>query len=119
MSDDFSRDLLRGSLDLMVLSILASESQYGYLIQKRLNLATDGAVKLSAGTLYPILHRLEADRLIRSRWETSNGRRRKWYVITAAGRKRMQKQASQWQRYADCVTSLISGLAGNSTSSTS
>ena len=119
MADKFERDLLRGSLDLMVLSILANESQYGYLIQKRLNLATEGAVKLPAGTLYPLLHRLESQRLIRSRWDESTGRRRKWYVITAAGRKRLEKQATQWQQYANCVSQMLSGFTGSSTSNAS
>lgn len=112
MTDQFAKDLVRGSLDLMVLSILASESQYGYLIQKRLNLATDGAVKLPAGTLYPLLHRLESKRLIRSRWDSSTGRRRKWYDITPAGRKRLEKQANQWKQYAACVSQLLSGFGG-------
>ena len=110
MTDQFTRDLMRGSLDLMVLSILADESQYGYLIQKRLNLATGGTVKLPAGTLYPLLHRLESKRLIRSRWDSSTGRRRKWYDITTAGKKRLESQASQWKQYSDCVTQLLGGL---------
>lgn len=107
MAEKFERDLLRGSLDLMVLSVLADESQYGYSIQKRLNTASDGKVKLPAGTLYPLLHRLESDKLIKCRWDDSTGRRRKWYDLTAKGKKRLAAQASQWQQYADCMTTLI------------
>ncbi len=55
MSEKFQSDLLRGSLDLMVLSVLAEGSQYGYVIQKQLNEASHGKVKLPAGTLYPLL----------------------------------------------------------------
>ena len=110
MSEKFESDLLRGSLDLMVLSVLADESQYGYLIQKRLSTASHGKVKLPAGTLYPLLHRLESDKLIRSRWDSSTGRRRKWYAITGKGKKRLSAQATQWQQYADCMTSLIGGF---------
>ncbi len=112
MPEKFERDLLRGSLDLMVLSVLSDQPQYGYLIQKRLNLASNGKVKLPAGTLYPLLHRLEADRLIKSKWDSSTGRRRKWYEITAKGKKRLTKQATEWRQYAECMTNLLNGLVG-------
>lgn len=112
MTEKFERDLLRGSLDLMVLSVLADESQYGYSIQKRLNVASSGKVKLPAGTLYPLLHRLESDKLIRSRWDESTGRKRKWYDLTAKGRKRLSAQANLWQQYADCMSGLIGGFVG-------
>jgi len=110
MSEKFQSDLLRGSLGLMVLSVLATEPKYGYLIQKRLNLASEGRVKLRAGTLYPLLHRLEAENLIRSRWDSSTGRRRKWYEITAKGKKQLASQVGQWQVYADCVSRLIAAV---------
>ena len=106
----FESDLLRGSLVLMVLSVLAEGSQYGYSLQKRLNAASLGKVKLPAGTLYPLLHRLESDKLIRSRWDNSTGRKRKWYDLTAKGKKRLKAQASQWRQYAQCMTELINGV---------
>ena len=112
MTEKFERDLLRGSLDLMVLSVLAGESQYGYSIQKQLNVVSLGKVKLPAGTLYPLLHRLESDKLIKSKWDDSTGRRRKWYELTAKGRKRLNVHANQWQQYADCMSSLISRFVG-------
>ena len=111
--DKFERDLLRGSLDLMVLTVLARESQYGYLIQKQLIEVSNGKIKMPAGTLYPLLHRLEKDKLIRSRWDTSTGRKRKWYEITARGKKRVKAQAIQWRQYADCVSGLLDGLLGS------
>ena len=89
MSDRFQRDLLRGSLDLMVLSVLAGEKKYGYLIQKEVREASSGRVDLPAGTLYPLLHKLEDERLIKSSWDASTGRDRKWYELTPAGRKRL------------------------------
>ena len=61
MGERFQRDLVRGSLDLMVLSVLADRSQYGYLIQQRIDQASDGRVRIQAGTLYPLLHKLEAN----------------------------------------------------------
>ena len=108
MTDKFQRDLLRGSLDLIVLSMLADEAKYGYLIQTEIRDASGGRVDLKAGTLYPLLHRLEAEKLIRAKWDNSTGRRRKWYELTAAGRRRLHKQAEQWQSYADCIGQLLS-----------
>ena len=110
MTAKFESDLLRGSLGLMVLSVLADAPQYGYSIQKKLNLASGGKVKMAAGTLYPLLHRLESEKLIRSRWDSSTGRKRKWYELTAKGKKQLVQQATQWQQYADCVLNLISGV---------
>lgn len=107
MQDKFDSQLMRGSLDLMVLSILADEPQYGYSIQQQLKEASASKVDLKAGTLYPLLHRLESEKLIRSKWDDSTGRRRKWYELTAAGKKRMQQQARQWYAYVECIQSLL------------
>jgi PadR family transcriptional regulator, regulatory protein PadR len=110
MSDRFDRDLMRGSLDLMVLSVLAEGAMYGYLIQKRLRQASGQRVRLDAGTLYPLLHRLESDKLIRARWDDSAGRRRKWYELTAAGRRSLSQQAAQWKQYAGYMRRLLEGV---------
>lgn len=107
MSNNFQRDLLRGSLDLMVLSVLADEPQYGYSIQKQIREVSQGRVDLKAGTLYPLLHRLEADKLIRSKWDESTGRRRKWYELTKAGHKRLQAQTQQWYSYVECIGQML------------
>ena len=110
MAEKFERELLRGSLDLMVLSVLATDRQYGYSIQKQIREASSERIDLPAGTLYPLLHRLESDRLIRSHWEDSTGRKRKWYELTAAGRKRLAEQAQDWHRYAECIRHLLAPL---------
>ena len=107
MSDKFQRDLLRGSLDLMVLSVLAGGKRYGYLIQKQVREASSARVDLPAGTLYPLLHRLEDDGLVRSSWDDKTGRQRKWYELTAAGRKRLSAQAQEWADYAACIRQLL------------
>ena len=111
MSDKFQHDLLRGSLDLMILSVLAGGKKYGYLIQKQVRETSASRVDLQAGTLYPILHRLEEERLIRSSWDDSTGRKRKWYELTAAGQKRLRAQAEEWTDYAECIQQILS-LAG-------
>jgi DNA-binding PadR family transcriptional regulator len=111
MAKQLSGELLRGSLDLMILSTLSDGPMYGYSIQKRLSEASKEAVQLQAGTLYPILHRLEADKLIRSRWEKSTGRPRKWYELTAAGNRRLYQQAYEWHSYVACLKQLLPPLS--------
>ena len=107
MTGKFQRDLLRGSLDLMVLSVLSESAKYGYLIQREIREASLGRVDLKAGTLYPLLHRLEADKFIRSRWDDETGRKRKWYELTPAGQRRLQQQVQDWHSYAECIARLL------------
>lgn len=107
MTGKFERELLRGSLDLMVLSVLAGGKKYGYLIQKHVRDASGGRVDLKAGTLYPLLHRLEDDGLVRAVWDASTGRDRKWYELTSAGWKRLSSQAQEWADYAACIRDLL------------
>ncbi len=110
MTSKFERELLRGSLDLLVLSVLAGGKRYGYLIQKHVREACGGRVDLKAGTLYPLLHRREDEKLIRSTWEASTGRDRKWYELSAAGRKRLAAQDQEWVDYAACIRQVL-GMA--------
>lgn len=119
LAEVFQRDLLRGSLDLMVLSTIAEEPQYGYSIQKRIADVSHEQVTLPAGTLYPLLHRLEEEKLIRSYWENSTGRKRKWYELTAAGKKTLTARANHWQEYAECVWRLIGQFSVKRTNPTS
>ena len=116
MADKTCGEMIRGNLDLLVLSTLASESKYGYLIQQSLATATGGLMNVQAGTLYPMLHRLEAERLIRSRWDDTTGRKRKWYELTPAGHKRLHQQAHQWREYADCVWRMLGPVFGGACS---
>ena len=106
MTERLDPEMLRGSIDLLVLSVLLDGKKYGYLIQQRLNQASGGMVSLQAGTLYPLLHRLEANGLIHGTSEEA-GRRRKWYELTAKGKRRLERQAAQWSRLADCLNGLL------------
>ena len=103
----FTRDLLRGSLDLMVLSDLSGGSRYGYRILSSLRARSDGQVDLKAGTLYPILHKLERDGCVRCWWDDSSGRDRKWYALTDKGRRRLEADAREWHDYAACVRGIL------------
>jgi PadR family transcriptional regulator PadR len=95
MPPDPHKQLVQGSLDVLVLAILADGPQYGYALQKKLAEAGDHPIK--AGTLYPLLHRLEAEGQITPTWEKTTGRPRKWYTLTPAGRKALTRQAADWQ----------------------
>lgn len=103
----FARDLLRGSLDLMVLSDLRVGSRYGYQILTSLKKRSDGKIDIKAGTLYPILHKLERDGCVRSWWDDSTGRDRKWYALTERGQRRLQQDAHEWLDYAACVRAIL------------
>ena len=100
-------DFVRGSLELMLLSVLLDGPKYGYLIQKELTVASNGNVNIQAGTLYPLLHKLEKRKLVASRMEKETGRQRKWYRLTAAGKKRLAQQAREWRNHADCLERLL------------
>jgi PadR family transcriptional regulator PadR len=107
MTEPFRTELMRGSLDLMILSVLAEGEKYGYLIQQSLRESSAGRADPKAGTLYPLLPRLENDKLIRSRWEDETGRKRKWYSLTAKGKKKLQAQAEEWFQLTACVNKLL------------
>jgi PadR family transcriptional regulator PadR len=112
----FGRDLMRGSLDLMVLSILSERPLYGYLIQKRLREASGNLVRLQAGTLYPLLHKLEHAGAIASRWDKTGGRNRKWYELTDRGRRLLERQAGEWHQYVECLRKLLDLTPGGGAS---
>ncbi|MCG3129064.1 MAG: hypothetical protein CHACPFDD_03973 [Phycisphaerae bacterium] len=105
----FSRDLLRGSLDLVVLAELSCGERYGYQILSALRARSGGRIDLKAGTLYPILHKLERDGCVRSRWDESAGRDRKWYGLTEKGRGRLAENTREWLDYARCVRGMLGG----------
>lgn len=108
--DAINPELLRGSLELMVLSTLSTGKKYGYLIQSTLWEASRESVEMKAGTLYPILHRLEKEGWVKCHWEDDTGRRRKWYELTTAGRKQLKQRADEWWRYVECLRGILGNL---------
>jgi DNA-binding PadR family transcriptional regulator len=93
------------------LAILAGGEDYGYSIIRRIRDASGGKVEWSEGMLYPVLHRLEAEGLIRSTWkDTDNGRRRKYYRVTQAGRQSLAVHRAQWDSVHRTLTHLWSAL---------
>lgn len=105
LDDKARRDLFRGSLDVMVLAVLADGKQYGYGIQKQLQRASGQTIK--AGSLYPLLHRLETAGLIVATWEQDTGRPRKWYSLTPAGEQRFRGAVADWQAMMARMQSLV------------
>ncbi len=95
-----SKEVLQGTLDLMVLATLDTMGpQHGFGLAKRILQISDGILNLNQGTLYPALLRLEHRGWIRSRWGISdNNRKAKFYELTARGRKRISQEAEHWDR---------------------
>lgn len=95
---DISKDLVAASAAPLVLAILAEGDSYGYAIIRRVGELSAGRLRWTDGMLYPVLHRLERLGCVEARWATAeNGRRRRYYRITAAGRAHLEKQRRQWQ----------------------
>lgn len=94
----FNKDLIAASSTPMVLAILAEADSYGYAILQRVRELSGGRLEWTDGMLYPVLHRLERLGHVKARWEVTEGqRRRKYYRITAQGRKQLLEERRQWQ----------------------
>jgi len=95
---DIGKDLVAASATPLVLAILAEGESYGYAIIKRVAELSGGELQWTDGMLYPVLHRLERDALVKARWgESESGRRRKYYKLTKAGVEELAAQKRQWQ----------------------
>jgi transcriptional regulator len=100
--------LLQGTLDLIVLQMLNAEPANGFDLTLRIQTVSKDVLNVNAGSLYPALYRLEAQRLIRAAWTTTeNGRRAKVYSVTAAGKKQLADQRQNWERFAGALTSIL------------
>ncbi|GAB3169779.1 PadR family transcriptional regulator [Myceligenerans halotolerans] len=98
------KDLVAASATPLVLGILADGESYGYAILKRVTELSGGRMQWTDGMLYPLLHRLERQELIAASWGTAdNGRRRKHYAITPAGREALAERQEQWSVVADAL----------------
>jgi transcriptional regulator len=101
-------DLLQGTLELIVLRLLRSGRLHGWDIMQRLQLVSGEVLSVTPGALYPALHRLEDRGLISAVWEPSeNNRRAKVYALTAAGRKQLEAERRQWERFSGAVALIL------------
>lgn len=97
-------DLLRGTLDLLILKTLAWGPRHGYAVTSRIRDSTGGELEVEDGALYQALHRLEQRGWLAAEWGFSeNNRKAKYYALTAAGRRQLKAQVSTWERYARAV----------------
>ncbi len=104
-------ELPQGTLDLLILKVVALGPVHGYAIAQRLEQVSRGVVQVPEGSLYPALHRLENRSLLAADWkETETGREAKFYRLTGKGRKQLEAEAASWQRLIDAVA-LILGMA--------
>ena len=107
-----SADLLQGTLDLLILKTLLLGSLHGWGISKRLRQLSRDVLDVGQGSLYPALYRLEEQGWISSEWGVSDeGRRAKFYTLTAEGRKQLAAERSQWRRFAAAVDEVLGATA--------
>ncbi len=99
-----SSDVLRGTLDLLILKTLSLAPLHGWGISQRIQQLSKGVLDVNQGSLYPALQRLEQKGWIESEWETTeNNRRAKYYALTARGRRALGEESASWRRYVGAV----------------
>ena len=97
-------DLLQGTLDLLILKTVALEATHGWAIAQRIRQVSRNVLQVNQGALYPALHRLEQQGWIRAKWgESENRRRAKYYSLTAAGKKYLQREEANWDRLSGAI----------------
>ncbi len=102
-------ELLKGHLELLILSALAAGPGHGYAIIRAIRERSQGEIELLEGSIYPALHRLEAAALVSSAWVESSGRRRRVYTLTAKGRRSLGEQARDWHAFERALNLVIEG----------
>jgi PadR family transcriptional regulator, regulatory protein PadR len=101
-------DLIQGTLDVLILKILALEPQNGWAISQRLKQVSADILQVSDGSLYPALHKLEQEGWIKSEWKASeNNRKAKFYSLTRPGRRQLEKQAGEWDRLSSAISAVL------------
>lgn len=106
------KGLLGGSIQFMLLSLLADKDYYGYQIIKELERRSEEVFVLKEGTLYPVLHRMQNQELICAyEQEAENGKKRKYYRITDKGKRQLVSEAKEWQHFTSAVNRVVGGTA--------
>lgn len=101
-------EILQGTLDMLILQTLQWAPRHGYALSKAIRTNSGEILKVDTGSLYPALHRLERKGLLKCEWrESGSGPMAKYYSLTAAGRKYLQEETAQWQRYAGAVALVL------------
>ncbi|MEZ5403896.1 MAG: PadR family transcriptional regulator [Bryobacteraceae bacterium] len=101
-------DLVQGTLDLLLLKIIALEPLHGWAIGQRLRHVSGETLQVSDGSLYPALHKLEQSGWITAEWKvTENGRRAKFYKLTRPGQKALAREAETWERLSQAISAVV------------
>jgi PadR family transcriptional regulator len=101
-------DLVQGTLDLLILKIIALEPMHGWAIAQRIRQMSNEVLQVGQSALYPALHKLERQGWIKSEWDTSETNRRvRYYSLTRAGRKAMAEEAANWERLSGAISEIV------------
>jgi PadR family transcriptional regulator len=122
---EFGQDLVKGSIVPIVLALLDERPMYGYEIVKLVNARSGGRLEWKEGTLYPTLHKLQADGLLKARWADppassggtsgdgeAGGRKRKYYSITGKGAAELKRRRGEWREFTSAVNGILLGSEG-------
>ena len=110
---NYERELLKGSTDSLLLSLINHQPMYGYQIIKELERRSNGYFQFKEGTLYPALHRLEKAGLVRGKWQKlPNGQERRYYYITAKGQQALAERLAVWQDFSTAVALIMQPATG-------
>ena len=108
MSPIQKSDLLQGTLDMLILKIVALGPVHGYGISQRIRQISNEALQVQQGSLYPALHRLEKRNWLEADWgESENGRQAKFYKLSTLGRKQLAQEEDSWSRLSEAVTLIL------------
>jgi len=108
---ELDKNLIGGSTRLLLLSLLSESDRYGYDIIRTLAERSQNVFAFKEGTLYPVLHKLEAEGCIRSYEKAVDGRRRRYYSITEPGKKQLTQERQQWTTFSTAVAHILNGPA--------
>jgi PadR family transcriptional regulator PadR len=107
-SDAQKSDLLQGTLDMLIMKVVALGPTHGYAIAQRLQQMSRDVLQVQQGSLYPALHRLEKRGWVRAEWAASEtGRDARFYTLTRAGRKQLEEQSENWDRLSAAITGIL------------
>jgi PadR family transcriptional regulator PadR len=101
-------DLVQGTLDLLILKIIALEPMHGWAIAQRMKQMSNDVLQVGQGSLYPALHKLEQQGWIEAEWgDSDNNRRAKYYSLTREGRRALEREATQWERLSAAISVIV------------
>ena len=102
-----NKELMKGTTVPLILKLLDRKAMYGYEMTKEMEKSSDGLFTLKEGTLYPILHSLEADGFVEAYWDEVEGRKRKYYRITERGRRQLKEKKREWGAFRTAVDRIL------------